>query len=374
MIDYAHPDYIPIFRKRVDRLMRIRADPSCVPLLKAYYKDHIVEFIQDWGVTLDPRNVERGLPALVPFLLYDKQIAWVLWTIERWRERQRGLTEKSRDMGVSWLSIATSCTLCLHFHGMAIGFGSRKEEYVDKIGDPKSLFYKARVFMQNLPREFRGGWDITKHAPHMRVLFPESEAYLTGEAGDNIGRGNRTSIYFVDEAAFLEHPDMVEASLSQTTNCRQDISTPNGRANPFAIRRFGGKTPVFTFRWQDDPRKNVSKQVVVDGKEVVIYPWYEKQLLDLDAVTIAQEVNLDYSASIEGVVIPATWVMSAVDAHIKLAVQPSGRRTGALDVADEGKDLNAFCGAHGVLITSLHEWSGKGSDMFKTTRLSVRLV
>ena len=57
--------------------------------------------------------------------------------------------------------------------------------------------------------------DAEEHAPHMRLVFPDTGALISGEAGDNIGRGNTTSLYFVDEAAFLEHPVMVEASLSQ---------------------------------------------------------------------------------------------------------------------------------------------------------------
>jgi hypothetical protein len=48
-------------------------------------------------------------------------------------------------------------------------------------------------------------------------------------------------------------------------------------------------------------------------------------------------------------------------------IQPTGRKSGALDVADEGKDMNAFCGRHGVVLEFIDEWSGKGSDIFKTT-------
>src|SRR5690606_36724248 len=128
-------------------------------------------------------------------------------------------------------SVAFACTMCLFHDGLTFGFGARKEEYVDKLGHPKSLFYKARMFMEHLPPEFRRGW-TRDHAPHMRISFPATASVITGEAGDNIGRGDRAAMYFVDEAAFLERPQLVEASLSATTNCRIDISTPNGRANP----------------------------------------------------------------------------------------------------------------------------------------------
>lgn len=352
--DFKNPDYVSVFRSRADALNRIRENPSLLPTIKSYYKDHPADFISDWGCTQDPRLVERGLPSNIPFILFPRQVEWINWVIDNWRNQQTGITEKSRDSGLSWLSVSLACTLCLFHPGMAIGFGSRKEIYVDLLGAPKSLFFKARAFMQSLPKEFRGGWEIARDAPHMRIMFPETGATINGEAGDNIGRGDRSSLYFVDEAAFLERPQLVEASLSATTNCRQDISTPNGMGNPFAQKRHNGNIAVFSFHWRDDPRKDDE--------------WYRKQVNDLDPVTIAQEIDIDYSASVEGVLIPSAWVQSAIDAHVKLEFEPTGAQSGALDVADEGKDLNAFCAAHGPVIQAIEEWSGKGGDIFSTVQ------
>lgn len=357
--DFRAPDYVGVFQQRLEVLARIRAKPECLPALKTYYRANPGQFVTDWGLTTDPKNVERNLPATVPFILFPRQREWVDAVVEQWRAGEPLLTEKTRQMGFSWLSMATACTLCLFNPGMSIGFGSRKEEYVDRIGDPKSLFQKGRSFMSGLPVEFQGGWTLGANAPHMRLTFPETGASLTGEAGDNIGRGNTTSIYFVDEAAFLERPHLVEASLSQTTNCRVDISTPNGMANPFAQKRHSGKVRVFTFHWRDDPRKDDA--------------WYAKQVSELDAVTVAQELDINYSASVEGVLIPSKWVQAAVGAHQKLGITPSGIRFGALDVADEGKDTNAFCGAYGVMVDVLEEWSGKGSDIFGTAQRAALL-
>lgn len=358
--DHKNPDYIQVFEWRIERLQRIRAAIAApggehvIPGLRTFYKDNPAQFIIDWGMTFDPRLVDRKLPALVPFLLFPKQEEWCDWFLERWKQQEPGITEKSRDMGLSWLTVALGATLCLNWNGLVVGYGSRKEEYVDKIGSPKSLFWKAREFIAHVPREFRAGWERNKHAPHMRIEFPETGAYMTGEAGDGIGRGDRTSIYLVDEAAFLERPLLVDASLSATTNCRQDISTPNGRGNPFADKRFSGKIKVFTFHWRDDPRKDDA--------------WYAKKVAELDnPVVVAQELDLDYSASVTGVLIPSAWVQSAVGAAEKLGIALSGTRRGGLDVADEGVDKNAFCGRYGVEVEYLEEWSGKGGDIYDTT-------
>lgn len=358
--DWRNPNYEAVFSERIKRLERLRADPSLLEPLKLYYRDNPADFVSDWGTTLDPRNVERGLPALVPFVLFERQVEWIDFVIKCWRDQRPGITEKSRDSGVSWLSVALACTLCLFHRGLAVGFGSRKEEYVDRIGDPKSLFYKARLFMDELPVEFRMGWESDRHAPHMRIMFPQSDSIITGESGDNIGRGDRKSIYFVDEAAFLEHPLMIDAALSQTTNCRQDVSTPNGLGNPFEQKRHAGKIEVFTFHWRDDPRKD-------DG-------WYAKQVADIDnPIIVAQELDIDYAASVEGVLIPHAWVLAAFDACEKLGIEPSGESVGALDVADEGGDLLAFAVRHGVEVKWLEEWPGKGADIFKSVERAFRI-
>jgi len=283
--DWKEPDHAPVFAERMARLERIRAPGYDLAALKAHYKQHPADFINDWGMTYDPRNAEIDKPTVVPFLLFPRQREYVGWLFERWRKREDGLTEKSRDMGVSWLCVGFAVWMFLFWPGVVVGVGSRKEEYVDKLGDPKSLFWKVRSFIDLLPDEFQPErWNSKDHAPFMRVLNVENGSSIIGEAGDNIGRGARTSIYFIDESAYLEHADSVIAALSQTSNCKQHVSTPNGAGNQFYRMRHSGRTKVFVFDWKDDPRK---------GKD-----WYQKQVEELDEVVLAQEVNRDYSASV----------------------------------------------------------------------------
>lgn len=348
--DWKNPDYVPVFVERLRRLEMIRADVTGERLawLRAYYRDNPADFINDWGCTSDPRNAEVGLPVVVPFLLFPKQREFCSWFMERWQAREPGLAEKSRDFGLSWLAVSLAATLCLFRDDLVFGFGSRKEDLVDRAGDPKSLFWKARKFIDGLPAEFVG--NNRPKSAHMRIEFPATGSIMAGEAGDNIGRGDRASAYFVDEAAYVERPALIEASLSATTNCRIDISSANGMANPFAVKRHAGKISLFTAHWRDDPRKDDA--------------WYAKQCDELDEVTVAQEIDINYAASTTGIVIPAVWANACVDAHIKLGIEPTGARTGAYDVADEGPDKNALAVGHGILVERVDEWSGKGSDIF----------
>lgn len=358
-LNYKHPNYGAVFRHRLKVLENLRERPSDFAIMKAWYRDHPADFISDWGITFDPRLPELGLPGTIPFVLFPRQREWIEWVVGHWRHQRPGLCEKSRDMGISWLATSLACTLCLFHDGIAIGFGSRKEEYVDKVGTMKPLLPKARMFMEALPEEFRGGWVSWRDAPFMRLNFPETGSIVTGEAGDQIGRGDRASIYFVDESAYLERPELVEHSLSQTTNCRIDMSSVNGMNNPFAKKRHEGKIDVFVFDWRQDPRKDDA--------------WYAKQCEDLDPVTVAQEIDRDYSASVSGIVIPGAWARSALDACTKLGLGPTGERILALDVADEGIDKNAGLVARGVHVEHLEEWTGKGGDIFETTQRGFNL-
>ena len=363
-IDWRSPDYfVGEFRRRAAALHRIRAarklaekerKPDPLISLRRYYQDNPPAFICDWGCTVDPRNVERGLPVMMPFVLWPKQVECCHYILRKWRAQEPGLIEKSRDVGFTWLAISLACSMCALFEGMRIGFGSRKAEYVDQLNDQKSILQKGREFMRLLPIEFRAGWTLRDHAPHMRMAFPDTGSTIGGEAGAAIGRGDRTGLYLVDEFAHFEPADAkgADAALSMTTNCRIDASSVNGMNNAFAEKRHSGRIEVFVLDWRDDPRKDRE--------------WYERKKAIEDPVVFAQEVDRDYRASSEGLVIPGEWVQAAVDAHERLGVAPRGALRAALDIADEGRDQNAICFGRGVVIEHLDEWSGKGSDTFVT--------
>lgn len=361
--DWKNPDYVSVFEDRHQKLKKIREaqenDPLVLPSLYLHYKNNPVDFIIDWGCTVDPRNASQRKPVVMPFILFPRQIELAHWILDRWHNQEPGVVPKSRDMGVSWVSLALATSVCLFNDDIVVGFGSRKLELVDKLGDPDSLFWKVREFMSLLPVEFRRGW-TRADAPEKLIKFPATNSAIKGEGGDEIGRGGRTSIYFVDESAFLERPQTVEASLSNTTNSRIDLSSYHGTNNPFYYKTQQYKPEwVFPFHWRDDPRKNEE--------------WYKRMVEKFDPVTIAQEVDMNPSGAVTGIVIPSAWVNAAVDAHIKLGIKPTGERFGALDVADEGIDLNAFCGAHGIVVEYIETWSGKGGDVYETAEKAIDL-
>ncbi len=352
--DWKRPDYGPIWTRRTEALQRIRQKPAELGALKEFYAGHPAHFVTDWIVTFDPRLADIGLETTVPMVLFRRQREFIDWFVAQWQARQDGVVEKSRDMGVSWLCVSIAIWMWQFRPGTVFGFGSRKEDYVDKIGDPSSLFWKLRQGIALLPPEFvPKGYDERKHAPFMRVLNPENGSAIIGEAGDNIGRGGRTSVYVLDEAAFLEHPEAVDAALSQTSNCKIHVSTPKGEGNPFWRKRHEGKLPVFVFDWRQDPRKDEA--------------WYAEQKRKLSSVVVAQEIDRDYSASVSNAFIPGTIVTAAMARGPEQLPAVGPIRFG-LDVARFGDDLSVLTVRRGRVVVRQEAW-GKTDLMSSAGRV-----
>ena len=346
--DWKSPDYTEVFRERLERARRIRAlGASGWNAIVTHYRDEPVDFIEDWLFTYDPRALATKKTPWRPFVLFPHQQQLVVWLLDRFERKEPGIVEKSRDTGVSWVCLAFSLWLWMFRYGAKIAVGSRKEALVDRLGDPDSLLERVRMMVRMLPPELRPlGYDEKKHALYMRLQNPETGSIITGEAGDNIGRGGRSSIYFLDEAAFIDNPERVDAALSQNTTSLIRVSTPNGTGNPFYRLRHSGMIPVFTFHWTRDPRKDQA--------------WYDEQKRTLEPEVLAQEVDLDYEASAGNVVISGKWVQAskALRKHLEAAGEMPPRRDGVagLDVGG-GTAKSVFVPRWGPIVGKSEDWT-----------------
>ena len=350
---------------REDCLAWLRRDDAVksvdkVAWVKRYYArdaETLADFINDWGYTIDPRLVGEGKNPVMAFALFPRQREMIAWMIGCLQDRKPGVVVKSRDVGASWVAMALLATLCIFRQGFAAGVGSAVEIKIDRTGDPDTLFYKVRSFLEHLPAEFNGGFDVDRCSADKRVSFPLTGSSITGEAGDQAGRGGRKSIFIVDESAHFEHPKIIDKNLSANTNCRIDMSSVNGMANSFYNRAHNPAIRRFDFTWRDDPRKT-------DGRRNAEgLTWYEQMQAELDEVVLKQEIDCDFAASLEGVCIPSQWVQAAIDIDKDLGIDcSSGALRAALDIADRGEDKNAFAVVKGRKLTFVTQWTGKGSD------------
>ncbi len=176
------------------------------------------------------------------------------------------------------------------------------------------------------------GFNRNRDDKHCNIVNPKANSAIFGEGGDQMGRGGRASVYFVDEAAYVERPERIDSAMSRTTRVRIDVSTPNGIGNPFYQKRFSGNYDVFTFHWKSDPRKTQE--------------WYNAFLKEKGPTITAEQLDIDYTASLEGIFIPGPWVRAAID----LDLPESDYISSGFDVAEEGNDLCVVINRRGPVV------------------------
>lgn len=364
------PNYRGVYAWRIETLNQLREDPNMLRSAMAWYSTRPADFIMHWMDTYNPRKVDNKW---IPFVFFDRQREVVDFIHGLRQEQESGLVEKCRDAGVTWLACGYSAWSLIFIPDDAIGWGSRKEELVDKLGDADSIFEKIRLIFQRMPRIFmpRVSMQFKKFINH------DNGSTVIGEAGDGIGRGGRKSVYFKDESAHYARPELIEASLGDNTNVQVDISSVNGIGNPFHRRREAGVewspglkiekgvTRVFVFDWRHHPEKTQE--------------WYDRRRKKYEREGMlhlfAQEVDRDYAASVTNTVIPAKWIQAAIDAHIKIPHFAEAMKTApdvwaaGLDIADGGVDLNALVLRQWVIWRNTYAWTTE--DVGETTRIAL---
>jgi phage terminase large subunit len=376
------PNYDSVFRWRIDTLKNLNGDPKLLAASKTYYASRPAEFIMDWMDTYDPRKTAQKW---MPFVFFEKQVQLVEFFESLDHDQESGLIEKCRDMGATWVACAYSIWRWLFIPNDAIGWGSRKEALVDKLGDADSIFEKMRLLINRLPRCFiPKEFNAARHATYMKLKNPENGSIISGEAGDNIGRGGRKSLYFKDEAAHYERPDKIEAALGDNTNVQVDISSVNGLGNVFhrraeqALMWEPGKSyprgfvRKFIMDWRDHPAKTQE--------------WYEARKAKAEREGMlhlfAQEVDRNYSAAVQNVIISHDWIMASVDAHLKVPYLRAeyerrlrekgslGQWIGGLDVGDsQDGDRNALTLREWIIWRSVEEWVARDTGV--TARIAI---
>lgn len=370
------PNYLAVYQWRLKQIALINSSPEMLRSAKAYYAqwEHAHEFVMHWMDTYNPRSDGAKW---VPFVFFTKQEEFFEFLIQCIQDQQNGLVEKCRDAGLTWLSCAFSVWAWLFVPDIAIGWGSRKEDLVDRIGDPDSIFEKMRLILKRLPECFLpDGYNRKFHETFCKFINPENGSIIAGEAGDNIGRGGRKSIYFKDESAHYERPEKVEAALGDNTNVQIDISSVNGLGNVYHRKREAGidwargnpriepgYTRVFVVDWRDHPTKTQA--------------WYDlrkaKHVREGLQHIFAQEVDRDYSAAVSNTIIPYEWLSACVDAHERLewmrAEAFSNNWSAGLDIADGGIDRNGLIKRQSIIVRHAAEWGDR--DPGVTTRNAV---
>jgi hypothetical protein len=359
-------EYLTLCELELDRSAR-------GPLLERAARD-IVWWVNEYCWTYDPRLSGEKF---IPFKLFPKQAEYLLWLEERERTKTSGAVEKGRDMGMSWLCMAFLVHRWLFTPGFAGSMGSRKEELVDSRGDPKTLFEKMRMILLRLPDWMMPvGFDRKIHDNFRKLINPANGATISGEAGANMGHGGRSSVYFVDEAAYVDPGDNIEAALPDNSNVVIYVGTHHGPSTSFNRMIESKEFSVFRMTWLDDPRKrhwelqdtdgnviengppNTEPNVVPAGYKIV-YPWRVAKEIELrhDPVRIAEQIDADPSGSVDDIAIPREWVKSAVDLYKRVDMPGEEWIEAGFDIAAGGANSSVVAIRCGPVVSHIFERS-----------------
>ena len=349
---------------------QIRALERARKLELAQCAEDKVYWFNTWAWTYNPKLVgvtredgSRANPWL-PFDLFPKQVELVRWLDERSRRKEDGHCAKSRDIGFTWVCGGYSLNRWLFEDGYKANFGSRKAEYVDRLGDPDSILEKVRLLYRGLPR-----WMLPARISDnsMLIINEDRDSVIRGEAGDDMGRGGRSTDYFFDEFAFVERADGVDAASVANAECRIFGSTVNGMNNLFYRMQAGDRlkpSQKFRFHWTDDPRKNEGK--VLDEDTGAVLSWEKYTRGKMEEWKWGSEYDIDYASSVEGICIPAKWVEAAKKLRMLVHYEPPRRGVAGGDVGGDGSGKSVCVARFGALVVPPKSW-GHG-DTIQTAK------
>ena len=281
-----------------------------------FYKDPLFAF-NAFFYTLDVRRSPRHHR---PFTTFPYQDLIILTKADHIIRGEDLIEEKSRDMGASWTTIGVYVWLWLNpAGGFDFLLGSRKEDYVDKKGDMRTLFEKARYLVKRLPFWLLPvGWSPKRDDNYMKLVNPETGSSITGESNNaNFGTGGRYKAIFPDEFAKWKDTDMAAwTSMADATPCRMPASTPFGAFGQYFNIITDGKTKKLTIHWSLHPTKgygaycvyprpkDLPKEGQIDwlhwkgARAWLRSPWYDAEERRRSSKSeIAQELDIDYIGS-----------------------------------------------------------------------------
>lgn len=255
----------------------------------------------------------------VPFVLYPFQEVYVQQLLEGIEGQKDLLTEKSREMGVSWLVLYVFTHYWLYKPNSDFRVGSRKEDFVDKLGDMDTLLEKIRFCLRYMPSFLLPkGYDETLHAGRMRIINPENGNTIIGESANaHFGSGGRRKAILLDEFAKWDESisNAAWTATADVTKCRLPVSTPVGSGNKFAELAMGTKEKIAkaTLHWTLHPEKNIESYYLSGSEKILVRPenafqlrqkgieirspWYDYECERRSPADIAQELDIDYLRS-----------------------------------------------------------------------------
>ena len=167
-------------------------------------------------------------------------------------------------------------------------------------------------------------------------------------------------ITWIEEAQFLtkEQWDVLEATINRKDGSEVWLVFNPQYATDFAYQRFVVNPPtdyvVRKINFEENPFLSETAKKIIARCRAESEEDYQHIYLG----------NPKQDA--EGAVIKRSWIEAAIDAHLKLGFEASGRKIIGFDVADDGEDACANVYAHGSVALWSNEWRAREDELLKS--------
>lgn len=236
------------------------ADPGVARALWWMCREDILFYVNTFCWTFSPKDYADSPHR--PFNTWDVQDG-VFTAVSGAIGKHDIACPKSREMGLTWCCL-TAIEHRWHFwDGQTFLICSRKEELVDKRGSPKSLFWKIDYLHKFQPKWLlpsnRSLGDADPNRTRSHLENADNGSVIDGEATvPDLGRGDRLTAIFLDEAAFMDNARAIARATRDATLCRILNSTPNGTGgigNEFYRSCHNPQWKVKRVHWSQHPEK-----------------------------------------------------------------------------------------------------------------------
>lgn len=245
-------------------------------------------FVNTFCYTYDPRLNDL---TKLPFITYKFQDDAIMEIIDCIRNGEDLVIEKSRDMGASWIVLATFLWFMIFKDDRTFLLASRDLDLVDKTDDKDALMWKIDFMIDHLPAFLKP----TIKRNNLHIGNKDNDSTIDGDASTNdLGRGGRRTAIGIDEYAAMNNGESVDRATADVTNCRIFISTHKGTACDFYTKTIS-KLRKISLHWSLHPVKSIGIYIGRDKK--LRSPWYDRECERRSKKDVAENLDMDPIAS-----------------------------------------------------------------------------
>lgn len=248
--------------RRYERMQLLSQDERLLSMDAEYCSRGLggmMHWLENYAWMLDPKASEPW-QRRIPFVPWPKQrefIEWLYWRIVKGKSFAG--VPKTRELGISWITVWESLWFGTFQPGFSVLFGSRTQDDVDKRGDDGTIFAKIRSGIAMLPAHVAPTVIVDK----LLVVRLDNGSHFAGEATNlEFGRSDRKTLVVLDEFAAVDRVVAQRTWMSITSVGQTTVAIWNpGPEDHITYELHMGKTPVLPdalmpLDWTTNPHRD----------------------------------------------------------------------------------------------------------------------